>query len=183
MLSDLQEKKLTRYFQVYDIDDDGRIAASDLERVIENVRILRGASERSRAGNGLRAAFMTFWNALTASADSDRDGGIDLDEWLAYWQVALEDDARYETEVEAITDHLFTVCDTDEDGEIGPDEFADFYGLFGLGSNLARSVFVELDANGDGVISREELLEVSRQFYRSDDPGSAGNMLFGPFGM
>ena len=45
MPSELQEKKLTRYFQVYDIDDDGRIAASDLERVIENVRILRGAAE------------------------------------------------------------------------------------------------------------------------------------------
>ena len=49
MLSDLQEKKLTRYFQVYDIDDDGRIAASDFERVIDNVRILRGASESSPA--------------------------------------------------------------------------------------------------------------------------------------
>ena len=57
-----------------------------------------------------------------------------------------------------------------------------FYGVFGLGSNLARSVFVELDANSDGVISREELLEISRQFYRSDDPASPGNLLFGPFG-
>ena len=106
-----------------------------------------------------------------------------MDEWLAYWQVALEDDARYEAEVEAITDHLFTVFDTDEDGEIGPDEFADFYGVYGLGANLARTIFVELDTNGDGIISREELLEIGRQFYRSDDPRSAGNMLFGPYGV
>ena len=35
-------------------------------------------------------------------------------------QVALEDDERYEAEVEAITNHLFTVFDADEDGEIGP---------------------------------------------------------------
>ncbi len=95
MLSDLQEKKLTRYFQVYDIDDDGQIAASDFERVIENVRILRGASENSPAGNGLRSAFMSFWAALSDSADSDRDGGIDLDEWLAYWQVALAEPAGF----------------------------------------------------------------------------------------
>ena len=111
MLSDLQEKKLTRYFQVYDIDDDGQIAASDFARVIDNVRILRGASESSPASNGLRSVFMSFWTALSDSADSDRDGGIDLDEWLAYGQVALDDDARYEAEVEAITDHLFTVFD------------------------------------------------------------------------
>ena len=98
-------------------------------------------------------------------------------------QVALEDDERYEAEVEAITNHLFTVFDTDEDGEIGPDEFVDFYGVFGLGVNLARSIFVELDTNSDGIINREELLEIGRQFYRSDDPGSAGNMLFRPYGV
>ena len=56
MLSDLQEKKLIRYFQVYDIDDDGKIGVSDLERVIENVRILRGAAAGSFAEQGLRYA-------------------------------------------------------------------------------------------------------------------------------
>jgi Ca2+-binding EF-hand superfamily protein len=183
VLSELQEKKLTRYFQVYDIDDNGRIAASDLERVVENVRVLQGAAEGSFAEQGLRSSIMTFWSALSGSADVDQDGEIDLDEWLAYWQVALESDLRYAEEVEAITGHLFTVSDTDEDGEIGPDEFVNFYGVFGLGANLARSVFVELDVNNDGITSREELLEVGRQFYRSDDPASPGNMLFGPYGM
>ena len=56
---------------------------------------------------------MTFWSSLSSSADADRDGAIDVDERLAYWQVALENDARYEEEVEAITDHLFTIFDTD----------------------------------------------------------------------
>ena len=103
MLSELQEKKLTRYFQVYDIDDNGRIAASDLERVVENVRVLQGAAEGSFAEQGLRSSIMTFWSALSGSADVDQDGEIDLDEWLAYWQVALESDLRYAEEVEEIT--------------------------------------------------------------------------------
>jgi len=183
MLSDLQTKKLTRYFQVYDIDDDGRIAAADFERVVENVRILRGESDHSSGYQDLRAAYMGRWDALRASADADRDGGVDLDEWLAYWQIALEDDARYQAEVEAITDRLFTVFDTDEDGVIGADEFCDFYGVFGLGANLARSIFVELDTNHDGAISREELLAISRDLYQGDDPEAAGNLLFGPFGV
>ena len=83
MLSELQEKKLTRYFQLYDIDDDGEIAAADFERVIENVRILRGAPVGSFADHGLRCASMAFWGALNSSADTDQSGGIDLDEWLA----------------------------------------------------------------------------------------------------
>lgn len=182
MLSDLQTKKLTRYFQVYDVDDDGRLDAADFERVVENVRVLRGEKDRSEAYRALRAAYMVRWESLRSAADTDFDGGVDLDEWLAYWQLALEDDDRYEAEVEAITDGLYTVFDLDEDDSIGPDEFADFYGVFGLDRELARTVFRELDANGDGVITRDELLEISRQFYRGTDVEAAGNLLFGPYG-
>jgi Ca2+-binding EF-hand superfamily protein len=183
MLSDLQTKKLTRYFEVYDVDENGRLAAADFERVLENVRVLHGASNHSPGYQQLRDAYMGRWEALRGSADVDRDGGVDLDEWLAYWQIALEDDARYEAEAEAITDRLFTVFDTDEDGEIGPDEFCDFYGVFGLGANLARSIFIELDQNQDGVISRDELLEIGREFYRGNDPEAPANLLFGPIGV
>lgn len=182
MLSDLQTKKLTRYFEVYDVDDDGQIAATDFERIIENVRVLHGEGEGSRGYGALRQAYVDLWNRLRAGADGDRDGGVDVDEWLAYWQLALEDDHRYEAEVEAITERLFTVFDLDGDDSIGVAEFSDFYGVFGLAVSLAETVFVELDADGDGVISRSELLEISRQFYRSDDVEAAGNFLFGPFG-
>ncbi len=182
MLSDFQAKKLTRYFQVYDVDDDGRLAAADFERIVENVRILHGEADGSQGYGDLREAYMGLWERLRSSADVDRDGGVDLDEWLAYWQLALEDDDRYVSEVEAITDRLFTVFDLDEDDAIGLNEFADFYGVFGLPVSLAETVFVALDTNGDGVITRSELLEIGRQFYRSDDVEAAGNLLFGPFG-
>jgi Ca2+-binding EF-hand superfamily protein len=183
MLSDLQTKKLTRYFEVYDVDDDGHIDAADFERMVENVRILRGESDHSKAYVDLRESYMGRWDALQASADIDDDGGVDIDEWLAYWQQALDDDARYATEVAAITDRLFTVFDTDEDGSIGPDEFCNFYGVFGLAAALVRSVFVELDADSDGVITRAELMDISAQSYRGDDPAAPANLLFGPFGI
>ncbi len=183
MLTDLQIRKLTRYFEVYDVDDDGRVDRSDFERVLENVRILHGVGETSTAYQELRRAYVGRWEGLRAGADVDADGGVDLDEWLLYWQRTLEDDVRYEAEVEAITDRLFTVFDTDEDGFIGPDEFCNFYGVFGLPAALARTVFIELDANQDGVISRQEMLETGREFYRGDDPEAPGNLLFGPVGV
>ncbi|MEM7413868.1 MAG: EF-hand domain-containing protein [Gemmatimonadota bacterium] len=180
MLSDLQTKKLTRYFQVYDIDDDGRIEQSDFESIIENVRMLRGSGAHS---DTLRLAYMSRWNRLRAAADMDGDQSVDLDEWLAHWQLILEDDERFEKEAQAITDRLFRVFDLDEDDAIGPAEFADFYGVFGLSVDLARTVFQELDTNEDGIITRAELLQHSKDFYRGDDSEAAGNLLFGPIGV
>ena len=180
MLTDLQTKKLTRYFQVYDIDDDGTIEASDFERIVENVRVLHG--EDGDGVDGIHGAYRRLWARLSDSADADGNRGIDLDEWLAYWQIALEDDARGESEVEALTERLFSVFDLDEDGMIGPGEFADFYGIFGLPVSLAESVFAELDADGDGRVGREEMKAAGRAFFRSDDLAEPGNLLFGPFG-
>lgn len=182
MLTDLQTRKLTRYFEVYDIDDDGRIGTADFERILENVRVLHG-DDGGPSHDALREAYTTLWRQLVAAADGDGDGGVDLDEWLGYWQITLEDDGRYHEEVHRLTDRLFRVFDMDEDGSIGAAEFIDFYGVFGLPVSLAEAVFVELDADGDGAISRSELLDISREFYRGDDTEAPANLLFGPFGV
>lgn len=180
MLTDLQKKKLTRYFRVYDVDDNGAISFPDFERVVENVRVLYGVDESSAIHSGLRDGYMLRWSALAASADKDRDGQVDLEEWLTYWEGLLEDDARYEVEVAAVTARLFEVFDTDEDGVLGSDEFCNFYSVYGLKSALARQVFIDLDEDGDGRVTRKELLDMAHQFYRSDEPDAPGNRLFGP---
>lgn len=182
MLTDLQRRKLTRYFRVYDIDDDGRIGLADFERVVENVRILHGLPSGSPAHRALRDAYLRRWEALRLSADTDGDGGVDLDEWLASWDGVLRSDDRYEVEVATVVRRLLELFDTDEDGVLGPREFADFFGIYGLSTDLAHSTFARLDADGDGMITRAELLEISHEFYRGNDPDAPGNHLYGPLG-
>lgn len=180
MLSELQERKLTRYFRVYDVDDDGRVARPDFERVVENVRALYGAPHRSAVHEGLARGYLRRWEALCASADADHDGGVDLQEWLGYWDGVLCDEARYQAEVAAVAEGLFEIFDTDQDGVLGADEFCNFYGVYGLKSAMARQVFLDLDADGDGRVTRDELMRMAHEFYRGDDPGAPGNRLFGP---
>lgn len=179
MLSPLQQKKLDRYFRIYDVDDDGRIARADFERVVENVRALYDADLNSPTYKELREGFLGRWEALRASADADDDGGVTGAEWLAYWDGVLGDEGRYADEVAMVTDRLFRIFDTDEDGVLGSDEFCNFYAIHGLRSAEARLVFMDLDADGDGAVTRQELVDMVHEFYRSDDPSAPGNRLFG----
>jgi hypothetical protein len=181
MLTDLQRKKLTRYFHLYDSDGDGAIGPGDFERVVENVRILQGLAADSQRHQALRRTFLTRWERLRACADADRNGRVDLSEWLGYWDGMLDEDDRYQAEVVSVVRRLFDGFDRDEDGYIGLADFADLYSVYGLSSALARSIFTDLDANHDGMISRQELVDIGHHFYRGDDPGAPGNRLFGPY--
>ena len=73
MLTDLQTKKLTRYFEVYDIDDDGVIQASDFERIVENgkhkeVRLQGG---EVLIANALIVATGAKWRELGVPGEKD----------------------------------------------------------------------------------------------------------------
>ena len=180
MLSPLQIQKLTRYFRVYDVDDDGSIGKADFERVLENLRALHDLRDGAPRWAALRQAYLHRWEAVRTSADVDEDGGVDLGEWLDYWDALLADGDRYDAEVSGLVDRLHALFDTDESGRIDVDEFCNFYGAFGLRAEVAREVFDGLDGNGDGTVSRAELTEMAHQFYRSDDPAAPGNRLYGP---
>lgn len=180
MLTPLQQQKLTRYFRVYDVDDDGRIARADFERVAENVGALHDAGARSSNRRSIEDGFLRQWEALRDSADVDGDGSVDLLEWLRYWEGVLADEARYRAEVVGLTERLLELFDTDADGVLGADEFCNFYGIYGLKATLARRVFLDLDVDGDGAATRQELMAMADEFYRGDDPAAPGNRLFGP---
>lgn len=183
MLTPLQQQKLTHYFRLYDVDDDGRIARADFERVAENVRALHLASDESPQHRAIREGFLLRWETLRASADADDNGAVDLTEWLRHWDGVLADDARYQNEVAQLADLLFELFDTDGDGVLGADEFCNFYGIYGLKAAMARLVFLDLDVDADGDVTRRELMDMVHEFYRGGDPGAPGNRLFGPVGL
>ena len=182
MLSPLQMEKLIHYFRLYDVDDDGRVARADFERVAENVRALHLAGERSPEYRAIRDGFLARWETLRASADVDDNGSVDVHEWLHYWDGVLADEARYQEEVAGVTKRLLELFDTDEDGVLGADEFCNFFAIYGMKTAMARRVFLDLDLDGDGAATREELMAMVHEFYRGDDPKAPGNRLFGPVG-
>jgi len=68
-------------------------------------------------------------------------------------------------------DHIFRVCDTDNDGYIDLEEFMSLYHLMSNGespmSEILAKIFRVFDVNSDGTVSKKEMNRVVKDLYRS----------------
>ncbi|BAY49440.1 calcium-binding EF-hand-containing protein [Scytonema sp. HK-05] len=74
---------------------------------------------------------------------------------------------------------LFSICDRDNDGSLEQSEFAKFHEAFGCTPANSQLAFKHLDADGDGTLTVEELLNAWHEYYTSNDPQARGNWLYG----
>lgn len=188
MLDDLQRRKLTHKFRIFDFDGDGRVEASDFRAVVDRLARLRSWEEGSEPVEKLRSEYAEFWKALAAMAEPRDPDRIDLDDWLDYYESALD----FEREI-AGPDHVtctprstmglvFDVLDSDRDGAISRREYREFCSAYRIELPADGDAFAHLDRDGDGHITRSEMLDLVSDFYFSDDPQAPGNWLFGPLG-
>jgi Ca2+-binding EF-hand superfamily protein len=189
MLSELQKKKLTRKFRLFDTNHDGVLEAADFDRVVARLSASRHLGEDSPEGRRLRELFSTFWKALLLACDRDGDRIVSLQEWLDYHQLALWQEAEqlaqvahYDGTFAGVAGFFFDLWDADGDGRITRQEYRDFLSACEIDPQEGDQSFGRLDLDGDGYISREEMLRLVSEFYFSQEEGAPGNWLFGPPG-
>lgn len=179
-LTDLQKRKLTRFFTVFDQNHDGVIERADYLLLADNISKAKGFALDSPLSARLRECLLRVWENLEIIADKNHDGSVTLEEFLAYRGELHQDEVKYNDLVTAgVT--LFDVMDDNQDGKINVREFQLFYSFFGLDELLATDVFGQLDVGQTGYLTREQLKTYSRQFNLGDDPDAIGNGLFGPY--
>lgn len=71
--------------------------------------------------------------------------------------------------------------DTNDNGFITIDEYKIVVSSYNVTEEVATKTFPKLDSNGDGRISKEEFVELIKQFHMSDDPDAPGNLFFGAY--
>ncbi|MEO0869626.1 MAG: EF-hand domain-containing protein, partial [Cyanobacteria bacterium J06642_11] len=84
-------------------------------------------------------------------------------------------------EVQALMKLIFDVFDDDGDGQMSQAEWAELFQVYNIHPAYAPASFEKLDANNDGVLSREEILALIDDFFCGDDVNSAANSMFGPY--
>lgn len=179
-LTDLQKRKLTHFFKVFDQDRDGVIDRTDYILLAENVSKAKGFPLDSPLSKRVKECLLQLWSNLEIIADKDHDSHVTMDEFLEYREKLHKDDVKYGDLVAAgLT--LFDVMDGNHDGKLEPHEFRMFYSFFQLDAELADKMFIRLDVDKVGYLTRSQIRGYSQEFNLGDDPDAVGNWLFGPY--
>lgn len=185
LLSELQRRKFTLQFRLFDVNHNDAIEETDFTRIIEGLGAVCGLTKPEH--DDLEARTQDFWSALRAHCDANDDGRISLEEWLDYHDQVLEQDRQlrqsdrgYGSPFEMVARFLFDLLDEDGDGRLTRGEYRRFCGVQGIDEDTADECFDQLDRAREGHLLREDVVDMVLEFYFSDDPGVAGNWLFGP---
>lgn len=181
MLTDLQKRKLTKLFSMYDSDYTGILVKDDFKLMFEKLSTLRNWSLRSPRCLVLQDKLMRKWKGLAAKADTSANKQVSRAEWLAYYDEVLADSKTCSEEIASLMDLIFDIFDQDEDGKISQAEWGQLLAAFNESPVYAPLIFPTLDADQDGWLTKAEMLQLFQDFCYSDDPDNPANGMFGPY--
>jgi len=178
MLSPLQIKKQTHFFNILDFDNNGYIESNDFEAIGENICIVRDFDFETPEYNTIMNMCKAVWSNLVPFIDGDEGR---LEQWLQFMSVLLdpENSDKYKKYILHFTSTIFKMFDINGDNYISQLEYIDLFIGMRIEVRFAPKAFKNLDNNKDGKISHDELLSSVNDFMKSDDPKATGNWLFG----
>lgn len=181
MISGIQQRKLMRLFCLYDINNDGVLELKDFEKRVESLSNIENISRESSIYKSLMNQYLLYWLNLKNKADKNLDDKISLDEWFNYFEQVLQDEKRYEREVESIIATMLDVFDSNKDGKLDRHEWSKFLQSYNVSPIYVDLIFPLFDSNNDGLLDRAELLKGFHEFFFSDYDQAKGNFIFGCF--
>jgi Ca2+-binding EF-hand superfamily protein len=181
MLTELQKRKCTHTFKLWDSDGDGRIVAADFARVADRLAEARGWPNGSSEYADVHQKYAGAWQFLQQFADTSHNDEISLDEWLACYDYEFSNPEVFRQVVVGTADLNFAVTDVDGDGRWSMDEYRLYLRTLTAPEDRAEIVFHHADANNDGYVTKEEFVQLLTEFFLSDDPTAVGNDLLGTY--
>jgi len=180
-LTELQQRKLNRRFELFDTDGNGFIERSDLEEIARNLCATYDPDMRSAAAHKVYSAYLNTWEQVMVPMDINSDGKISRDEFMTGTAQQTKTPEDYGRAFRPIIEAVTELCDRDGDGALNAEEFTSWLRACRVASGDADMVFAKLDRDGDGTLTVDELTMAFQEYWTSSDPDARGNWLFGPF--
>ena len=181
MLTELQRRKLTRVFQQTDFNQDGFVETTDYEQIGARVSQFLGLAPGSPEDGAIRDGYLGMWRNLQPLADKDGDNKVTEEEYVAALGALLGQKEYFEAWIRSTVNNILEWEDRDRDGRVSQAEYVGFMQVYSIANDEATRAFQRLDRDGDGYLTREELMQNTKEFFLSDDPEAPGNWMFGSY--
>lgn len=165
-------------FSMLDATGDGTVTRDDYEVFALRLVQAFGQPPGSPSSLAVREGYRQLWAALSARAETDRDGAISEAEFLA-WVGTVRDDDGFDAEIAPLARAVVALADDDEDGVLTEDELHRLLAACGLSDAQAQRVFAELDVDASGSVDVAELVAAIRAFCVDPAANAPGAWLFG----
>jgi Ca2+-binding EF-hand superfamily protein len=176
MLSEFRDRKLRLSFKFLDVNGDGRLSQQDFEQCAVNFGKLYGVGPGVPEYDEVHAHYMNYWDQVKVM-DTDDDGEITLDEYVASMESWLSHREAFMSEMAKTIAAWYEIVDRDKDGILSEDELVLNYRISGLEEGAARKAFRMLDSEGRGGITRDEMVAFTEEMYYAEDPEARGNWI------
>lgn len=180
MLTPLQKRKLTRYFNILDLGAKGYIEEEDIFTINLRLAKKKGIDEDSEYWSGVQENIDLIWtypHKYGISGDPDK---VFLIDWLVHEDIVLADERYLEHYVRKITRDVFTLF-KQEDERLYHDDYCELITCFGVEKGVDSWSFRRLDRDSKGFLTEDEFVQCVDEYHLSDDRHAPGNYLFGPF--
>ncbi|MEU7719533.1 EF-hand domain-containing protein [Streptomyces tibetensis] len=159
--------RLVKRFEKWDIDGNGVLEPGDFQGEAARIAQNLGLKADSAEVQELLTAFQGLYEHLAEKAGVPAGNGISREQFLDATGDMLfkEGEASLNRALSPIVKALIRLCDDNHDGEIDEREFRAWLTAVGVPDSRAGDMFGQLDTDGDGRLSEEELLGALRDFH------------------
>ncbi|MEV0648229.1 lipase family protein [Phytomonospora sp. NPDC050363] len=165
-------------FDLMDRTGDGVLRRDDYEAFGLRLVQALGQAPDAPAAREVRQGYRKLWRAIRGGADTDGDTGVSKAEYAAW--IAREAEGKgFADAVSPLAKAVIGLVDTDGDGVLDRDELTALLSACRLEPAEAEWAAQQLDGDGDGRVTAEEIVDAVRATCRGED--AAAGWLFGRF--
>ncbi|KAK3920299.1 Calexcitin-2 [Frankliniella fusca] len=104
---------------------------------------------------------------------------VSHEEWIAMWDDYAKNAEQPADWHRRYMEFMFDVEDTSGDGSIDVDEFTQVCTCFGATKAECEQAFQRFSQNNSVLVTKDVFAELWKEYFVSEDPGAAGNCIFG----